>query len=298
MTTDHKEPISSAAGNSHTGVAAHALPLSAPLNLVQGNTPADGGNLFIAPDEHDSLVTAYPAAEAFCKRFVGSAELLNGTYRWCLFLSAETKAQWEQIPPLMQHVAACKAYREQAPKTNAAYKLREQPWAFQEPITLAPALVIPRMLSEHRPYVPMAFVDDNTVVGDSAFLLPHASHYHFGILSSHMHQCWLHATASKLKSDYRYLRDLTYNTFIWPQATPEQQAAITTLAEEILLKRKFYLTQTLAELYAPETMPEDLKQAHAALDLAVEQLYRPETFADDAERTQFLVQLYASAKAK
>lgn len=95
MTTDHKEPISSAAGNSHTGVATHALPLSAPLNLVQGNTPADGGNLFIAPDEHDSLVTAYPAAEAFCKRFVGSAELLNGTYRWCLFLSAETKAQWE-----------------------------------------------------------------------------------------------------------------------------------------------------------------------------------------------------------
>ena len=264
-------------------------------NLVRGSQPTDGGNLIIAPDEHDRIIAAYPEAEAFFKRFRGSEELINGTYRWCLFLKEEERAQWEQIPPIIQHVEACRAYREQAPKTGDAYKLRDKPWSFREQINPEQALVIPRVSSERRPYVPMGFFSDDTIVGDSAFLIPNATHYHFGILTSRIHMCWMRLTAGKLKTDYRYSRDLTYNTFVWPSSNSEQQTEITTLAEEILYKRQFYMNKSLAELYNPETMPDDLKQAHADLDLAVERLYRPEPFADDEERTTFMLQLYAAA---
>ena len=199
----------------------------------------------------------------------------------------------------MQHVEACRVFREQSVKTGAAYNCKNTPWQFGQFAISDPvaALVIPRVSSERRTYVPMAFVNDDTIVGDSAFLIPNATHYHFGILTSRIHMCWMRLTAGKLKTDYRYSRDLTYNTFVWPTTTSEQQAKITDLAEKILLKRKPYMT-SLADLYNPETMPDDLKQAHEDLDLAVERLYRPEPFADDEERTTFMLQLYAEAVKK
>ena len=197
----------------------------------------------------------------------------------------------------MQHVEACRVFREQSVKTGAAYNCKNTPWQFGQFAISDPvaALVIPRVSSERRTYVPMAFVNDDTIVGDSAFLIPNATHYHFGILTSRIHMCWMRLTSGYLGTSFRYSRDLTYNTFVWPPSTPEQQAEITTLAEEILYKRQFYMNKSLAELYNPETMPDDLKQAHADLDSAVERLYRPEPFADDEERTTFMLQLYAAA---
>lgn len=222
---------------------------------------------------------------------------INGTYRWCLFLKEEDRAQWEQIPPIVQHVEACRVFREQSVKTGAAYNCKNTPWQFGQFAISDPvaALVIPLTSSERRSYVPMAFVDKTTIVSNLCYLLPNATHYQFGILTSRIHMCWMRLTAGKLKTDYRYSRDLTYNTFVWPPTTSEQQAEITDLAEEILYKRQFYMNKTLAELYNPETMPDDLKQAHADLDSAVERLYRPEPFADDEERTTFMLQLYAAA---
>ena len=215
----------------------------------------------------------------------------------CLFLKAEDRSQWEQIPPIMQHVEACRAYREQSVKTGVAYKSKNTPWQFADLRFADPvaALVIPAFSSERRTYVPMTFIEDDTVISNKCYLIPLATHYHFGILTSRMHMCWMRLTSGRLESRYSYSSDLTYNTFVWPPSTSEQQAEITTLAEEILLKRQFYMTKTLAELYNPETMPDDLKQAHADLDLAVERLYRPEPFADDEERTTFMLQLYAAA---
>ncbi|MBU3843688.1 MAG: hypothetical protein H9847_02280 [Candidatus Anaerobiospirillum pullicola] len=258
--------------------------------------PADDGNLILTEDNHDCIVADYPEAAAFFKRFIGSYELINGAFRWCLFLKEEDRAQWEQIPSIVQHVEACRAFRLKS-KRAATVESAAIPWRFAGLTTPDPvaALVIPRVSSERRLYVPMAYVNADTIVGDSAFLVPNATHYHFGILTSRLHMCWMRLTAGKLKTDYRYSRDLTYNTFIWPTATPEQQDEITALAEEILYKRQFYMNKTLAELYNPETMPDDLKQAHADLDSAVERLYRPEPFADDEERTTFMLQLYAAA---
>ena len=196
----------------------------------------------------------------------------------------------------MQHVEACRAFRLKSKKA-ATVENAATPWRFSELATpdLVAALVIPRVSSERRPYVPMVFVGNDTVISDRCQLAPNATHYHFGILTSRLHMCWMRLTSGRLETRYNYSRDLTYNTFVWPQSTPEQQAKITDLAEDILYKRKLHMNKNLAELYNPETMPDDLKQAHADLDLAVERLYRSEPFADDEERTTFMLQLYAEA---
>ena len=288
-------PVNGSFDYSAVIVARSAKPFDEPASF--GFMPVDGGNLIISADEHDRIIAAYPESEAFFKRFKGSDEIINGTYRWCLWLKTEDRSQWEQIPPIEQHVDACRGFREQSVKTGAAYNLRETPWKFghlpfPDPVA---ALVIPSVSSERRPYIPMDFVDNSTIVSNLCYLLPNATHYQFGILTSRIHMCWMRLTAGKLETRYRYSRDLSYNTFVWPSSTAEQQAKITALAEEILYKRQFYMTKTLAELYNPETMPDDLKQAHADLDLAVERLYRPEPFADDEELTTFMLQLYAAA---
>ena len=129
-------------------------------------------------------------------------------------------------------------------------------------------------------------------------MLPNATEYHFGILTSKMHMCWMRLTCGRLKSDYNYSSDLVYNTFIWPQVNYEDQNLITKLAQQILLCRESHAEMSLAELYNPESMPNDLKQAHENLDLAVEALYRSTPFSSDDERTTFMLGLYATAVAK
>ena len=144
----------------------------------------------------------------------------------------------------------------------------------------------------------MDFIGNDTIVNNKCFLLPDASHYEFGILTSRMHMCWMSLVSGRMKTDYSYTRDLAYNTFIWPEATDEDRERITKLAQEILLVRADYFDKSLAFLYNPDTMPPELKEAHAALDRAVEELYRPELFKDDEERTAFMLDLYAKAIAR
>ncbi len=273
-------------------------PLAAKLNLTFGNMPADGGTLLLDATSAGEFMDKYPECRAFLKCFIGSEELINGTFRYCWWLNEENREVWKNISVIMQQVEACRKYRESAVKTGDAYKLRLTPWSFREQKNPPTALVIPAVSSERRPYIPMDMIDDKTIVSNAAFLLANASHYDFGILTSRMHACWMRLTAGRLESRYRYSRDLTYNTFIWPEATDEDRERITKLAQEILLVRADYYDKNLAFLYNPDTMPPELKEAHAALDRAVEALYRPEPFKDDEERTAFMLDLYAKAIAR
>lgn len=260
--------------------------------------PIDGGNLILSAEEGKTLLTEHPETAPFIKYFKGSEELMKSSWRYCFYLLTQDRAQWEQIPVIMQHVAACRAYREAAPKSGDAYKLKDKPWSFREQFNPPSALVIPRVSSERRYYVPMDFIDDKTIINDRCFILPNAETFHFGILTSRLHMCWMKLTCGRLKSDYNYSRDLVYNTFIWPAVTPEQKQEIAALAEDCLLVREDHFEMTLAELYNPETMPAALKQAHEKLDLAVERLYREKPFISDEERTMFMLNLYAKAAAK
>ena len=279
-------------------VTPHKQPLSAPINLVLGSQPTDGGNFFLTDEEHADLISSYPEATRFCKHFVGSEELLKCTYRWCLFLKTDDRAQWEQIPQIVQRVEACRAFRLKSKKAatvqKAATAWQFADMRFADPV---PALVIPTVSSERRAYVPMTFIDSDTIVSNLCYLLPDATYYHFGILTSRMHMCWMRLTSGRLGLSYRYSRDYTYNTFIWPELTTKQQQTLEKLAQQIINFCKQATSDpkskmTLGKLYNPESMPNELKELFAQLDSVVEQAYRPKPFTDDDERLSFLLGLF------
>ena len=290
-------PVTSSLDYSNIFVTSQKQALSAPINLMRGSQPTDGGNLFITDEEYNNLVSSQPKAERFCKHFMGSQELINSTLRKCLWLKEEDRPEWGQYPFITERVEACRQWREAQVQTGDAYKLRDKPWSFREQINPESALVIPTVSSARRAYVPMTFISHDTVVSNLCFLLPNASYYHFGILTSRMHMCWMRLTSGRLGLSYRYSRDYTYNTFIWPELTSKQQAALEKLAQQIIDLCKQATSapnsnMTLGKLYNPESMPDKLKQLFAKLDSVVEQAYRPEPFKDDDERLSFLLGLY------
>ena len=266
-------------------------------NLIFGNMPVDDGNLLFSYQEGIDFLDRHPEAIPFVKKFIGSSELMKGEHRYCLWLNAADRAQWSEIPAIMQRVEECRNWRSSQTKTGDAYKLREIPWSFRSQFNPPSALVIPAVTSENRFYVPMDFIKADTIVNNACFILPEASNYDFGILTSRMHMCWMRLTSGKMKSDYRYSRDLSYNTFVWPEVTDLQKDEISDLAKNIRRSRALHAKMCLGELYNPATMPSDLKELHEKLDLAVERLYRQEPFTDDEERLAFMLDLYSKAVA-
>lgn len=165
-----------------------------------------------------------------------------------------------------------------------------------EVIPASPFLVIPKVSSVRRDYVPIGWMNPPTIPSDLVFVLPDASVCHFGMLTSRIHMAWLDHMGGRLKSDYRYSIGLVYNTFPWPDANDAQRAEVERLAQGVLDARAAWPTSSLADLYDPDTMPANLRKAHAALDLAVDRLYRPRAkgapFASDRERVEHLFGLY------
>ena len=152
-------------------------------------------------------------------------------------------------------------------------------------------IIIPRVSSERRDFIPIALLDGNSLCSDSALLIPDATLYHFGVLTSTMHMAWTRAVCGRLKSDYRYSNKLVYNNFPWPEVTEEAESKISELAQGVLDARALYPECSLADLYDPLTMPPELVAAHRRLDAAVERAYG-QRFADDAERVAFLFEKY------
>lgn len=154
------------------------------------------------------------------------------------------------------------------------------------------AIVIPGVSSERREYIPMGFIGNDTIVTNLCHIVPNGTLYDFGILESRMHMTWMRTVCGRLKSDYRYSRDLCYNTFPWPEAKETQREVIEVLAQKVLDARDLYPELTLADLYDPDKMPQELKEAHEHLDRAVDQLYRAKAFENDEERLQMLFEKY------
>ena len=287
--TDCKEPVI---------VKSRGSAISNSLILSLGNMPSDGGNLIFSFHEGQELLSKHPEARPFLKKFIGSSELMKGEFRYCLWLKEEDRDAWSSIPVIMQHVEACAKWRSEQKTSTDSYKLRTCPWRFREQNTADKTLVIPVVSSEKRKYIPIDFLDKDTIGCAQVHMLPGADNYDFGILMSLMHNVWTKFSSGRLKSDIRYSRDMTFNTFIWPDADEEQHAEIEQLAMNIRMIRVNYDTNMdLGKMYNPDTMPEDLREAHEALDAAVERAYRDEPFQDDEERLAFLLDLYSKAVA-
>lgn len=240
--------------------------------MTTGNRPADGGHLIIEADDYDEFIAKEPMALPYIKKLVGSAEFINNKKRWCLWLVGISPAELRKMPLVLQRVEACKADRENAPDAGRR-KLAERPTQFREINNPDTFIVVPAVSSERRRYVPIGFLNKDTIATNLVITIPNASLYHFGVLTSNVHMAWMRAVCGRLKSDYRYSKDVVYNNFPWPTLTDQQKAKIEQTAQAILDARALYPDSSLADLYDETTMPPELRKAHQQNDKAVMQAY-------------------------
>ncbi|MEZ8327288.1 DNA methyltransferase [Vibrio splendidus] len=261
--------------------------------VLFGNKPTDGGHLLLDRIERDLLINKEPAAEKWLRKVLGADEFLNSKERWCLWLVEATEADIDKMPLVAERVRNVELFRSNSPKA-ATKKKAATPHLFDEnrhPLS-GSYIVIPRVSSQARQYIPIGFFDHTVVSTDRNFILPNGTLYEFSILMSLMHNDWMRLVAMRLKSDYSYGNKVVYNTFPWPSPTDSEKNELGMLAENILLIREDYPGKTLAELYNPETMPTDLLEAHKSLDVAVDKLFRRTPFKDTSERLSFLLARY------
>ena len=265
--------------------------------MIYGNKPADGGYLILTKEEREELLKSEPKAKKWVHRLIGSIELINNhpsmddKVRYCLWLEGITPTELKSMPKVLNRVEECKNKRLSSPAA-AIRKFAETPYLFaqrtQPEITpldeegkpiyesdgaVGNNLLIPRVSSEKRKYVPMGYFTKEIVTNDAVQIIPNATLYHFGILESNVHMAWMRAVCGRLEMRYRYSKDIVYNNFPWPEVSDEQQAKIAQTAQGILDARAKYPNSSLADLYDELTMPPELRKAHQANDRAVMQAY-------------------------
>ena len=261
--------------------------------VVFGNMPNDGGFLSDYSQEmRDEIVKQYPESSVAFKRFVGATEFINNKTRWCLWLKGVSPNIIRSVPHINQAVLSVKEMREKSTR-EATKKLADTPMLFGEirqPDT--EYIIIPRHSSENRKYIPMGFVSPDIICGDANLLMPNVSLYHFGVLTSNVHNAWMRVVCGRLKSDYRYSNTVVYNNFPWPTPTDEQKKKIEQTAQAILDARAKYPEASLADLYDELTMPPELRKAHQANDKAVMQAYGFSIKMTESECVAQLFKLY------
>ncbi|MBE6365684.1 MAG: class I SAM-dependent DNA methyltransferase [Lentisphaerae bacterium] len=269
-------------------------PLSDVPEMTTGNRPADGGNLIIEAEDYDDFIAKEPGALPYIKKLVGAAEFINNKKRYCLWLKGVSPAEWRKLPLVVERVEACKADRLAAPDPGRR-KLADTPMLFRETKNPESFIIVPRHSSENRKYIPLGFLKSDFIPADSAVIILNASFFNFSVLVSSVHMAWVRTICGRIKSDYRYSKDIVYNNFPWCEPSDAQKAAIEKTAQAILDARALYPDCSLADLYDEATMPPELRKAHQANDKAVMKAYgyapnmtEPEIVADLMKRYQEL----------
>lgn len=255
-------------------VRSRNTPICKVPKMIYGNKPADGGNLIIEDDEIDDFLIRDPNSRKFIRPLLGATEYINGKKRWCLWLVDAAPEELKKCPLVMERIKGCKTAREESiaegirkfAATPTLFAQRTQP-------TDKDFIIVPRVSSQTRRYVPMGFVKAGTIVTDRVQIIPDADLYEFGIIISNVHMAWMRTTCMRLKSDYSYSKDVVYNNFPWPEPTEEQRTKIEQTAKDILDARTLYPNSTLADLYDELLMPPELRKAHQENDKAVMRAY-------------------------
>lgn len=252
-------------------VESRSKPLCDVPCMTTGNRPADGGHLIIEGEDYESFIQKEPDAEKYIKQLIGAVEFINNKKRYCLWLVDASPAEIRKMPEVMRRVEACRQDRlKGAPDRQ---RLAATPTLFRETNNPSTYIIVPRVSSEARKYIPLGFLNSNLIPTDSATIIENAKLFDFGILISNVHMAWMRAVCGRLKSDYRYSKDIVYNNFPWPTPTDAQKARIEQTAQAILDARAIYPDCSLADLYDEVTMPPELRRAHQANDRAVMQAY-------------------------
>ena len=259
--------------------------------MVFGNKPTDGGFLILDQRERDSILNEYPQAERIIKKYHGADSFLYGDIRYCLWITEKDVSFAYSIPPIKTRLDKVRDFRLKS-KAESTVLYAERPYLFKQRAHKdTESIIVPRVTSERRQYVPVGLLNEDTIISDAAQAIYDANIFIVGILCSHIHVVWLSAIGGKLETRYRY-SSLVYNSFPFPKISAEKKQEIESAAENVLITREYYPEKTLAELYDPDKMPQDLREAHAKLDDIVESCYPGYPFASDEARLECLFKLY------
>lgn len=238
-----------------------------------GSMPRDGGGFVLSDEEKEELIKKEPLAEKWIHPYIGAYEFINKKSRWCLWLLGADPHEIKQCPTVLKRIEFVKNFR-LASKAEGTRKFAETPTLFcQIAQPNSDYIAVPKTSSEKRKYVPIGFLDKNVIASDLLFLIPDAKLYHFGVLTSNVHNAWMRILCGRLKSDYRYAKDIVYNNLPWPIPTDKQKENIEKTANMILEARQLYSNSSLADLYDELTMPPELRKAHQLNDKAVMEAY-------------------------
>lgn len=267
-----------------------------------GNKPIDDGNYLFTKEEMEAFIQKEPASKPYFEPWYGSREFINRSPRYCLWLGDCSISALRKMPECRKRVEAVREFR-LASKSAGTRKLADKPTRFHvENMPNSTFILVPKVSSERHRYIPIGFMDPDVLCSDLVFIIPNATLYHFGILTSNVHNSWMRAVAGRLKSDYRYSKDIVYNNFPWPNPTDVQRAKIEQTAQAILDARALYPDASLADLYDEVTMPPELRKAHQNNDRAVMAAYgitkdSPE-FKSESACVAMLMKMYQTLTEK
>ena len=269
------------------------LPICNTPNMIRGNIPYDDGNLLFDEEEKNEAISKEPFISEYIKKYGGAYEMLNNKWRYCLWLKNISPDELLKSKIVLNKIKKCQVFRESS-KTISVSSKASTPFLFgdiRQP--KSKYILFPRVSSNRRKYLPLDYFNNDVILADSAYGLPNADLYMFGVLHSIMHNSWIRTVAGRLKSDYRYSNNVVYNNYPWPENPTEKQVtAIEEKAQKVLDVRLSFPNSSLADLYNPLTMPPSLVKAHNELDKAVDLAYRSQPFTSEAKRMEFLFELY------
>lgn len=273
-------------------------PISNIPEMVYGNKPTDGGNFILSKKEKDEMLNKFPHSSFYIKRYMGADDFLKGHERWCLWIEDNCVRDAQKIDLINNRLKAIVSFRLRS-HAQCTIEYAKHPNRFKQ-ITYRPSesIIIPSVSSERREYIPFGFLERDVVISNAANAIYDAEPWIFGIISSRMHMTWVRAVAGRLKTDYRYSSVLCYNTFPIPTLTTKQKEELTRHVYTVLETRENHSEKNLAQLYDPDKMPVDLREAHHQLDMAVERCYRSKPFTSDEERLECLLSLYEQMVAE
>lgn len=277
-------------------------PISKPRDgrglMEWGNKPTDGGNLFLTSDERAALLKDAPHSEKYIKRFLGAQEFIRGESRYCLWIEDEDREDAESIPQLLVRIDAVAQMRAES-KAAETRPAAAFPHRFRQIQSVAQksSLVVARVSSENREYLPIGLEGPDTIIGDRNFALYDAPLWNMALIASRLHWVWIGTVCVRMRTDFSYSNTLGWNTFPVPTLTEKNTNDLTRCAEEILLAREAHFPATIADLYDPEKMPADLREAHQRNDEVLERIYLGRRFRNDTERLEKLFELYTKMSA-
>ena len=266
-----------------------STPICSVPKMVEGITPLDNGILAFSEEEYLEFIEKEPGSRKWFKPWITGRSFINRYPQYCLWMTDIKPEEIRSMPLVAKKVREVKEFRE---SSKSSQQFSSTPWLFRETSIANTYILVPKTSSESRRYIPMGFITDG-ITSSSSLMINEATIYHFGVLMSLMHMAWVKNVGGRLKSDYRYSKDIVYNNFPWPENPTEKQViTIETAAQRVLDARDEFPVSSLADLYDPLTMPLPLVKAHNNLDKVVDLAYRAQPFTSDANRMVFLFDLY------